>query len=396
MHRLVAYFQNLTLKELLALLFFSFAIVLNALSAIFDFAFERIPFAITQSVSVMFNSLLLLHYLKFNNLRFATVGLSVVYSIEFLIILYFEHFALHGYFFPLFLPLIAYLTLSIKESTIITFLHYSGIVLLSIYAYTVLHIKSQAFTSDAIIAYALGTLFIILFGLYYHVRIADDYYKLFNSNYQKEIALDEIHHRVRNNLTVINSMLGTQMMTYDKKDIQAIIDKNRTRIETIAKIHDILYNNKNEAQTIKFEQYIDELTDYLLSLTEIPIKVKMKIDTFYLPMPVMHKFGIIIHELVTNSIKYAFEAKSNNIITISLQQEGEELLFEYNDNGKGCHKKEENCQKLTTEENSLGLELIALSVKQINGKLHIESNHGMKVQIRFPLSLSNPDLTLSQ
>jgi two-component sensor histidine kinase len=386
MNKLIAYFQHLTLKELLAYLFFSFAIVLNALSAIFDFAFDRDPFAITQSVSVIFNSLLLIHYLKYKNLRFATVGLSIVYSIEFLVILYFEQFQLHGYFFPLFLPLIAYLTLSIKESTIITVFHYSAIVLLSMYAYFVLHVESQAFTLEAIAAYILSTLFIILFGFYYHLRIADNYYKLFNSNYQKEMALDEIHHRVRNNLTVINSMLGTQLMTYDQKNIQAIIDKNRTRIETIAKIHDILYKN-NETDIINFEHYVDELTDYLLSLTETPIKIKMKIEPHSFPMQIMHQFGIVIHELVTNSIKYAFKMKRKNLITISLQKEDEEILFEYRDNGRGCDEQDGvDCHNHSIKEASLGLELIALAVKQIDGKLDIDGKDGMHVQIRFPSS----------
>jgi two-component sensor histidine kinase len=386
MNKLIAYFQHLTLKELLAYLFFSFAIVLNALSAIFDFAFDRDPFAITQSISVIFNSLLLIHYLKYKNLRFATVGLSIVYSIEFLVILYFEHFQLHGYFFPLFLPLIAYLTLSIKESTIITIFHYSAIILLSIYAYYILHIESQAFTANAIATYILSTLFIVLFGFYYHLRIADSYYKLFNSNYQKEMALDEIHHRVRNNLTVINSMLGTQLMNYDQKNIQAIIDKNRTRIETIAKIHDILYK-KNETGTIKFEHYVDELTDYLLSLTEMPIKIKMKIEPYFFPMQTMHQFGIIIHELVTNSIKYAFDMKSKNLITITLKKENEEMLFEYRDNGRGCdEQKGVDCFDSSTQESSLGFELIALAVKQVEGELEVNTKDGMHVKIRFPSS----------
>lgn len=386
MNKLITYFHELTLKELLAYLFFSFAIVLNALSAIFDFAFGRDSFAITQSISVMCNSLLLIHYLKYRNLRFATAGLSIVYSIEFLIILYFEQFQLHGYFFPLFLPLIAYLTLSIKESTLITLFHYSAIILLSFYAYKVLHIESQAFTKEAIIAYLLGTGFIILFGLFYHVKIADNYYKLFNSNHQKEMALDEIHHRVRNNLTVINSMLGTQLMSYDQKNIQAIIDKNRTRIETIAKIHDILYK-KNNLNSIQFEQYIDELTDYLLSLTEIPIKMKMKIEPYTFPMQMMHQFGIVIHELVTNSIKYAFDMKSNNIITVILKNEGEEMFFEYQDNGKGCSMENGvDCYVNAKKQDSLGLELIALAVKQIDGTLEVDGQNGMHVKIRFPLS----------
>ncbi|MDD3592252.1 MAG: hypothetical protein PHO65_06405, partial [Sulfurovum sp.] len=79
---IIKYFKSLPLKELLAHLLFSFAVVLNAISAIFDFTYERYTFALVQSSAVLINSLLLIHYLRYRNLRFATFGLSIVYSVE--------------------------------------------------------------------------------------------------------------------------------------------------------------------------------------------------------------------------------------------------------------------------------------------------------------------------
>ena len=115
--------------------------------------------------------------------------------------------------------------------------------------------------------------------------------------------------------------------------------------------------------------------------------IKMKVEPHSFPMQIMHQFGIIIHELVTNSIKYAFKLKRKNLITISLQKEGEELLFEYRDNGRGCSEQNSvDCHDHSIKEASLGLELIALAVKQIDGTLDIDGKDGMHVQIRFPAS----------
>ncbi len=381
----MVYFKSLSLKELLAHLFFSFAIVLNALSALFDFAFERYSFAIVQSISSLLNASLLIHYLRYKNLRLVTYGLSIIYSIEFTVIMYLEHFALHSYFFPLFLPLIAYLTLSLKESTVMTLIHYSIVILISLYAYFVLHIDSVAFTFDAIHTFLLGAFAIIIFGLFYHLTIVDVYSRLFDDTLQKNHALGEIHHRLKNNLAVISSMFGIQRISYDQDEIKELIEKNRHRIESIGLIHDILYR-QDDKKAIKFESYIDELTDHLLRLSEKPIKLKLKIDEYYFPVNVIQQLGIIIHELVTNSIKYAFEEQKNNIITITLQKENEYLLFTYSDNGKGYFPKTNNTKQ---ETGSLGMELIELAAVQLHGTICFdESSKGFSLSIRLPASLS--------
>lgn len=380
MNALISYFKSLPLKELLALLFFSFAVVLNAISAIFDFTYERNNFAIVQSIAVLINTLLLLHYLRYRNLRFATFGLSIVYSVEMQMIMYYENFTLYSYFFLLFLPLIAYLTLSLRESTIMTMIHYTSVALFSGYAYFVWGIKSDAFYPDVIYTFVLSSFFVILFGLFYHLRIIDGYYRLFEDDKKYEVALGEIHHRIRNNLSIISSMFSMQARQNDKEDIQALIDKNRKRIETVASIHDTLYTHEN-GDLINFEQYADELMDRLLSLSELSIKVKIKIDELYFSPQVMQQMGIIIHELLTNSLKYAFDSDSNNIIELTLQHHDNQLHFYYHDNGRGCDL------SILDQTPSFGSNLIALTVKELHGTLHYESNRGFTCQITLPDSL---------
>jgi two-component sensor histidine kinase len=374
---IVRYFKSLPLKALLAHLLFSFAVVLNAVSALFDLTYERYNFALVQGTAVVINSLLLLHYLKYRNLRFATFGLSIVYSVEMQLIMYFEEFALYSYFFPLFLPLIAYLTLSLKESTIMTLLHYTSVTILSLYAYFVWQVESEMFQASVIYAYILSACFIILFGLFYHLTIVDAYYELFDNNLKHELALGEIHHRVRNNLTLINSMFGMQMHRHAEEDIQSLIDKNRTRIETIAAIHDTLYR-KGEKEKITFEHYVDELIDSILSLSELPIKIKMKIDTLYFNAQVMQQLGSIIHELVTNSLKYAFDPNSNNMLELTLHLKDDTLHFTYRDNGKGCEM-----EKLE-QSHSLGAELIKLTVKELGGEVSFQNDKGCICHITLP------------
>lgn len=384
MHKVFLYFKSLSLKELLAHLFFSFAIVLNALSALFDFAFQRDSFAIVQSVSSLLNASLLIHYLIYKNLRLITYGLSIIYSIEFTVIMYLEHFALHSYFFPLFLPLVAYLTLSLKESTIMTFVHYTITIFVSLSAYLILHIHSSAFTFEAISAYFFSAFSIIIFGLFYHMTIADGYYKLFNDTVQKEYALGEIHHRLKNNLSVINSMFGIQRISSERQEISELIETNRHRIESIGLIHDILYR-KEDGDTIDFETYVDELIDTLFKLSDQPIKFKLKIDKYDFPVGITQQLGIIIHELVTNSLKYAFEDQTNNIILIKLKREGEFFFFTYSDNGKGFILPETNKPK--DENRSLGIELIYLAIAQLNGILCRDEDleKGFNITIKLPV-----------
>lgn len=374
---IVKYFKSLPLKALLAHLLFSFAVVLNAVSALFDLTYERYNFAFVQGTAVLLNSLLLVHYLKYRNLRFATFGLSIVYSVEMQLIMYFEEFALYSYFFPLFLPLIAYLTLSLKESTIMTLIHYTSVTILSLYAYFVWQVESEMFQASVIYAYILSACFIILFGLFYHLTIVDAYYKLFDNNLKHELALGEIHHRVRNNLSLISSMFGMQMHRHDEEDIQSLIDKNRTRIETIASIQDTLYR-EGEKEKITFERYVDELIDHLLSLSELPIKIKMKIDKLYFNAQVMQQLGTIIHELVTNSLKYAFDPKSNNMLQLTFHLKDNKLHFTYRDNGKGCE-----IEKLE-QSHSLGLDLIKLTVKELEGEISFENDGGCICHITLP------------
>lgn len=374
---IVKYFKSLPLKELLAHLLFSFAVVLNAISAIFDFTYERYTFALVQSAAVLINSLLLVHYLKYRNLRFATFGLSIVYSVEMQLIMYFEEFTLYSYFFPLFLPLIAYLTLSLKESTIMTLLHYTSVIILSLYAHFVWHVESDMFQASVVYSYMLSALLIILFGLFYHLTIVDAYYRLFENNLKHELALGEIHHRVRNNLSLITSMFGMQRHRYDTEDIQSLIDKNRTRIETIASIHDTLYR-EGQKEKITFERYVDELIDHLLSLSELPIRIKMKIDTLYFNEQVMQQLGTIIHELVTNSLKYAFDPKRKNMLQLTFHLKDDKLHFTYHDNGKGCE-----IEKLD-QSHSLGLDLIKLTVKELGGEISFENDGGFICHITLP------------
>ena len=219
--------------------------------------------------------------------------------------------------------------------------------------------------------------FNILFGLFYHLTIVDAYYKLFDNNLKHELALGEIHHRLRNNLSLISSMFGMQMHRYDEKDIQSLIDKNRTRIETIASIHDTLYR-EGQKEKITFERYVDELIDYLLSLSELPVKIKMKIDKLYFNKQVMQQLGTIIHELVTNSLKYAFDPKSKNMIELTFHLKDDKLYFTYHDNGKGCE-----IDKLD-QSHSLGTDLIKLTVKELGGEIRFENNEGFICHIMLP------------
>jgi PAS domain S-box-containing protein len=203
-----------------------------------------------------------------------------------------------------------------------------------------------------------------------------------NSLKEKETLLREIHHRVKNNLQTISSLLDLQAENISDPSTLESFRSSQSRIRSMALIHERLYKSENLSR-IKAREYIQSLTDYLEG-TYIPhsteINLLNDVDNFLLNLDLAIPCGLIINELVSNSMKYAFNNKSTGTILISLKVLIEnEILLSVKDDGLGIPE-----VKLRSNSQSLGLQLVDLFVQQLKGKINFSSNGGTDVQIVFP------------
>ncbi len=205
--------------------------------------------------------------------------------------------------------------------------------------------------------------------------------KIIESLREKEVMLSEIHHRVKNNLQIISSLLNLQSSYIVDKVALTAITESRNRVSSMALIHEKLYKSKN-LNRIDFEDYIKQLTSHLLQIysgSKIKIKLVINASKIFLSIDTAIPTGLIINELVSNSLKHAFPDKEEGTIEIELKQTANgEYYLKVSDDGIGI--KSSPSSKATS---SLGMQLISMLTKQLAGELTVNNNAGTKTIIKF-------------
>jgi len=204
---------------------------------------------------------------------------------------------------------------------------------------------------------------------------------------EKEWLIKEVHHRVKNNLQTIISLLESQA-SYLENDALKAIGTSQNRIYTMSLIHQKLYQSE-DIKTIDMAVYIPELIEYLKDSFDISRKIDftLKIDPVNLDASIAIPLALIINEVVTNSIKYAFPRDRQGEILITLREYGELLKLELADNGIGM-----DTDPIKANPVSLGLQLVKGLTKEIHGEISFNSDHGVKITILFeksPLEYAN-------
>ncbi len=201
---------------------------------------------------------------------------------------------------------------------------------------------------------------------------------------EKEVLLKEVHHRVKNNMQVISSILNLQSSYVTDQYALNLLKESQNRIKTMAYIHESLYQNKTFT-SINFSEYISTLSSNILqsyAASSQKVKLELDIQKIILNLDTSIPAGLIINELVTNSIKHAFTESNEGIILINLHTKDNVLFLEVSDNGKGFPKEVD-----FKNTNSLGLQLVNTLVEQLNGKLElsVNKNGGTSFYINFPM-----------
>jgi two-component sensor histidine kinase len=199
---------------------------------------------------------------------------------------------------------------------------------------------------------------------------------------EKETLLREIHHRVKNNLQVVHSLLSLQIKPGEERDAAALLEDARQRVKTIAVVHETLYRSDNLAN-VSGAHFLKQIADNVARIFTggSRIRVISAVDDVRLDADQAIPVGLIVNELVTNAFKYAFAPEEPGTIRLRLQQgESDQLLLEVSDDGRGLPEGLE-FGKAT----SLGWMLVRALVQQLRGDIALDSSsRGTKLTIRFP------------
>jgi PAS domain S-box-containing protein len=198
---------------------------------------------------------------------------------------------------------------------------------------------------------------------------------------ERDVLLQEIHHRVKNNLQVISSLINMQVRKLDNGASRTALEECQTRVLAIALIHEKLYQSKNYAE-VQFADYARSLAAnvfYTLGVARNDINLELAIDPIPLSIDRAIPCGLLINELITNALKHAFPDNRAGTVRVSLARAGDQLRLEVRDNGVGLPHSW-NAYKA----NSIGLQLVVTLAEQLAGTLVVEGHDGASFQITFP------------
>ncbi|MFT5336448.1 MAG: PAS domain S-box-containing protein [Luteibaculaceae bacterium] len=198
--------------------------------------------------------------------------------------------------------------------------------------------------------------------------------------YEKDILVKEIHHRVKNNLQVINSLLNLQGRYIEDPETKNIFLESQNRIKSMAFIHEKLYLSENFSK-IDFADYLTSITSnlfYSYTIDTEKVKLIRKFDNFTVGIEQSIPIALIINEIFSNALKYAFPNGREGEIYIEVREDGSKVDFRMGDNGVGL--KEKVPQK---KNNSLGMELIETLSNQLDAERSVINTKGLHYCFKF-------------
>ena len=196
---------------------------------------------------------------------------------------------------------------------------------------------------------------------------------------EKDILLKETHHRVKNNMQVIHSLLNLQTHYAKNEEAVNVLKESQNRVKSMGIIHEKLYKSSDRSK-IDFSDYVKSLTSDLLDSYDVSDKIisVIEIDDIKFNMETAVLCGLIINELISNSLKHAFPHNETGEVSVSLKLLGNRYQLIVSDNGIGFP---EELDFKNTE--SLGLQLVNNITGQLDGEIDLDRSNGTKVTINF-------------
>jgi two-component sensor histidine kinase len=200
---------------------------------------------------------------------------------------------------------------------------------------------------------------------------------------EKTTLLNEVHHRVKNNLQIVQSLVDLQATQVRDPVVRAMLEDTKNRIHSMALIHQTLYESKNFAR-IDASSVLNTLVSRIVAsynIEAVQLNVNLNVAAIELPLSVAIPCGLIVNELVTNALKHAFAGRDSGAIDVALIDRAGRITLSVSDNGGGLVQPLDigNVQ-------TLGLELVTLLADQLGGELSISPAGPTCFSIEFPLA----------
>lgn len=205
---------------------------------------------------------------------------------------------------------------------------------------------------------------------------------------EKEMLLREIHHRVKNNLQIINSVINLQSEKTQEGELNDVLAELKGRISSIALTHQMLYQ-KGTANSVVLCEYMQNLIAQIYKSYEnenVKVNYSCNNQEFSVNIDTAIPMGLLVNEIMTNSFKHAFKKTKAGVIDITNEISGNQVNLIIKDNGSGFPQ---NFDKTLEKPNSLGFELIAILIKQIEATMKMENYNGARFTISFKASASD-------
>lgn len=209
---------------------------------------------------------------------------------------------------------------------------------------------------------------------------------------EKTVLLNEVHHRVKNNLQVVTSLLNLQADYAADERVRAILNESCGRVRAMALTHQLLYERKDFSR-LDLGDYLDRLVQSVRATYRAAgDRVRLRLETppqgVQLDLERTVPCGLLVNELVTNSFKHAFPGDRRGEIVISVGETEDELFFTVGDDGIGLPP-----GKTLESSTSLGLQLVQLFVEQLHARLEIQQDGGTRFRITFPRRIAGKEAT---
>lgn len=201
------------------------------------------------------------------------------------------------------------------------------------------------------------------------------------NDHEKEVLLKEIHHRVKNNLQIISSLLSMHAREVKDEHVVAALTEGKNRVRSMALIHQMFYQDTEDLTEIGLHTYAKELCESILSSYSTDrnrINLRLDLDTVTINIDDGILLGLILNELVSNSVKYAFPGDRNGQISVSLKQIGDRLVIIVADDGVGKNDVH------GPESTSFGLKLVNSFIRKLRGTMTVITENGYRTEISIP------------
>jgi len=196
---------------------------------------------------------------------------------------------------------------------------------------------------------------------------------------EKELILKEVHHRVKNNMYNIGALLNMQANARTDEASKNVLFDAAGRVQSMSVLYDKLYRSEHTA-SVSLKEYFPDLIYEIVGIfpQKKSVKIKTDIEDIVLDAKILSILGILVNEIITNSMKYAFAGRSDGVITVTASKKGDRIEIIISDNGSGIP------ENVTFENTTgFGMQLVGMLTEQLNGSIKIERGEGTKFVLEF-------------